>query len=303
MKRRNVISGRAILNGNPNDGFRQTLLEVIAETSIWAPVEGIKPGPVYPGVKRGRPKDIGKLLNGVRIDDNTYAARAIGEAVSATAEFEDFEVWHIWPGTTYDERYHTLLQNLVMIPRALAALADQREDVTEMLKYRAWELYGWRPEGKEIPRRPEAYPSSWGAGIPDLSVTAGGSDGEDDDAVALSEGLGRGWDAEMEEEIAKVERRVPKWLKKPEQINAIILTFYMKLSLNGTVRVTPEQLRNTCESNGVEKFAGNYSQMKNFGVSNHAKVFSELTDGSIVLWEPISNFIRGLFARPEAAEE
>lgn len=55
-------------------------------------------------------------------------------------------VCHIWPGTTYDERYHTLLANLVLIPRILANLSDYFNAVIDVLKYRSYELYGWYPE-------------------------------------------------------------------------------------------------------------------------------------------------------------
>ncbi len=45
---------------------------------------------------------------------------------------------------------------------------------------------------------------------------------------------------------------------------------------------------------GVEKFEGNYNQMKNFGLRNHAKVFQE-NNGYVSLWLPVSTFIKGLY--------
>ena len=268
-------------------------MDIVALNSIWVPMEKVSMGPVYPNVKRGRAKDKGRIINDIRIDDNTYANRAMKEAISKGIKFEDFEVCHIWPGTTYDERYHTLLQNLVLIPRALAGLTDHLDDVINMLKYRAWELYGWRPDGQNIPQKPNYYPSSWGVELLDASTS-----GEDDDVISLEDYLKElDYEDDKEaEEIDKVRRKVPKWYKATDQINSIILNRFMKLSDNGKTCVTREQLKDCVEKDGVRDFMGNYNQMKNFGVNNHAKVFSEDEKKMVRLWEPVSDFIIKLYS-------
>ena len=292
-QKRKIINGRDILTKTLTTPIIITLMDIVAATSIWVPVEKVSSNPVFPNVKKGRAKDKGRIINDLRIDDNTYANRAMKEAISKSIKFEDFEVCHIWPGTTYDERYHTLLQNLVMIPRALAGLTDHLDDIINMLKYRAWELYGWSPEGQSIPQKPDYYPTSWGLGVPDHITTS-----DDEDIISLEDYLEElDYEDDKEaEEIYKVRRRVPKWYNAHDQINSIILDVFMKLSDNGKNPVSREQLKDGAEKRGVKDFMGNYNQMKNYGVNNHAKVFSEDEKKMVRLWEPVKDFIIGIYS-------
>ena len=113
------------------------LINIIAATSIWVNPDRISLSPVYPYTKRGRAKEKGKVVDGIRIDDNTYANVAIKKAISGSIDFKNYRVCHIWPGTTYDERYLTLLANLILIPRILANLSDYFSAVIDVLKYRS----------------------------------------------------------------------------------------------------------------------------------------------------------------------
>ena len=74
---------------------------------------------------------------------------------------KNYAVCHVWPGTCYDERYHTSIANLILVPSAIAGLTDHDPLTTQAIKYRAYELYGWHPEGVERPVRPHGYPSMW----------------------------------------------------------------------------------------------------------------------------------------------
>lgn len=287
-----TINGRDILNSALDDSNKHMLMELVARTSIWVPKENVKPGPIYPKVRRGPKEDKGREINGVRIDDNTYPNVAIKKTISKDVKFEDFEVCHIWPGTTYDERYHTLLQNLVMLPRALAALSDHMEEVISVLKYRAWELYGWHPAGTQTPQKPMFYPTSWGAAVPDMTSAPEKKEIESLEDL-LKEYL---YDDDKEAfEVDKVKRKIPKWLNSPGQVCSTILTQFMQLSEHGMKPVQREKLKNASESHGVSDFMGNFNQMKNFGEKNHAKVFTE-TDHIITLWEPVSDFVKEQFA-------
>lgn len=285
------LNGLDILNQTSFNEIKPAIMDLIAKSSIWVECEKVQPGPIFPEVKRGRSKDKGKIINGIRIDDNTYANRALKEAISKGVKFEDFEVCHIWPGTTYDERYHTLLQNLVLIPRVLAGLSDHMEEAIAMLKFRSWELYGWHPENQEIPQKPDYYPKEWGTLVPNLTTEYG----ED---LASPEDYIKELDYEEDKEaneVDKVKRKVPEWIKKPNQINSTILKTFMKMSKNGKLHITREQLQESALNNGIKDFMGNYNQMKNFGIKNHAKVFTELKDGTVKLWEPIGDFVKDLY--------
>lgn len=92
---------------------------------------------------------------------------------------------------------------------------------------------------------------------------------------------------EIESESIKIHKRVPSWLRKPQQINSQILLNYLKLRNNNDF-VLIENLEKTCKN--IEKFRGNYHGMKNFGEKNHGKVFNEVGD-KIFLWEPVRDFV------------
>jgi hypothetical protein len=139
------------------------LCRLVAGCAYWAPKEGSCKNPVHPTVRRARPgkgEKRGKTGEGGRFDDNSYAKQALKSALKPL-KFEGFAVCHIWPDTCYDERYHTVLANLVLLPSALASLTDHDRRIEQCLQYRSWELYGWHPEDTAQPQRPEGYPDNW----------------------------------------------------------------------------------------------------------------------------------------------
>lgn len=114
-------------------------------------------------VKKGMGKD------GIFYDDNTYANIGIKKALGYDKkEFHEYEVCHIWHKSCYDVRYHTSIVNLVLIPRAIAGLSDFDLDIINLLRYRAFDLYGWFPKSYKIngnnytpkePKKPNNYDS------------------------------------------------------------------------------------------------------------------------------------------------
>lgn len=101
--------------------------------------------------------------------------------------------------------------------------------------------------------------------------------------------------AMIDDEIAKVKRRIPRWIKKPAQINSQILQLFMELSQNNEIPVKRDELQKDFEKDYADPFYINYVQMKNFGPNNHAKVFEEDGWGNIELWKPVADFIVGLY--------
>ncbi len=279
-----TLDGDDIRSLDMFQSIETTLIDLIAYTSIWVSPDKISLEPVYPNVKRGRSNEKGKIINGLRIDDNTYANVAIKKAISNNIEFKNYMACHIWPGTTYDERYHTLLANLVLIPRILANLSDYFSEVIDVLKYRSYELYGWHPDGTGIPQRPPYYPRTWNKFI------------TEQDALAGLENSASSENYLKQKEIDKVKKRVPRWIDNPNQINSKILKLYMSLSENDSFPVSYSDLKEKYELSYGDVFNSNYNQMKNFGTKNHAKVFSEAKDGMISLWGPVADYIRDLFA-------
>jgi len=97
------------------------------------------------------------------------------------------------------------------------------------------------------------------------------------------------------EEIKKIKRRVPKWIKNPNQYNAKILNSFMKLSNNNQFPIVVSTLQKHSGLNS-DIFYKNYNQMKNVGERNHGKVFEE-ENGNIRLWKPVAEFIVSLYER------
>jgi hypothetical protein len=150
---------------------------LVAETGLWASPEVHRrltaengTGTFFPNMRRyraGQGEQRGGRVGEVRLDDNSYANHAIKRAVGIARErLVGFEACHIWPLSCYDERYHTAVANLVLLPRALAGLSDHDEEIRAALQFRAFELYGWYPSDASAPVRPTFYPTEWRAPEP-----------------------------------------------------------------------------------------------------------------------------------------
>jgi len=90
----------------------------------------------------------------------------------------------------------------------------------------------------------------------------------------------------IENEIKKVQNRIPKWFQNKTQFNSRILYAFITLYLKNE-NVTVEDLKK--ESN-VKTFKTNYDQMKIIAPKNHAKIFEEI-DGNVYLWKEIEEYI------------
>ncbi len=156
-------------------GIHLSLL--VAETSLWASPEvhrwlmkenGV--GAYFPNVRRfraGAGERKGEIRGSERLDDNSYANHAIKQATGiGRSKIRNFETCHIWPQSCYDSRCHTVIANLVLLPRPLAGLSDHDLEVQAALQFRAFEIFGWHPPGQSIPSRPYFYPPAWPAPMP-----------------------------------------------------------------------------------------------------------------------------------------
>ena len=94
------------------------------------------------------------------------------------------------------------------------------------------------------------------------------------------------------DEIAKVKRKVPKWMKKTHQYNYLILKAFMDISDYNEHRVSVEELEEYVDIG--QAFLANYNNLKTISEKNHGKVFDEI-DGEVELWEPVAEFIEGVF--------
>jgi hypothetical protein len=151
---------------------------LVAETGLWAHpdvhrylVRENTTGAFFPHIRRyraGQGEKPTQQIGNLYLDNNSYANNAIKRALGISREsLIGFEACHIWPRTCYDERYHTAIANLVLLPRALAGLSDHDTEIERVLQYRAYELYdGWYPKDREAPTKPDVYPTFWREPLP-----------------------------------------------------------------------------------------------------------------------------------------
>lgn len=144
--------------------------KLIAATSIWANKEVHEyllkengTGAWRPNIRRFRKKEKRRTyIDGIFLDDNTYVNKFIKTALGFDQDkFINFEVCHIWENTCYDPRYHSTIANLVLLPRSLAGLSDHNQNISDILKYRSYKLYKWKPSERSEPTRPDNYPNNW----------------------------------------------------------------------------------------------------------------------------------------------
>jgi len=95
-------------------------------------------------------------------------------------------------------------------------------------------------------------------------------------------------------EIDKVIRKLPKWFKKPDNINTRILITFLELEKEFGSSVDYDILSKNCS--GIDTFKTNFAQMKNYGQKNNGKVF-EQTGSLITLWNPIKKYVISEYSR------
>lgn len=92
----------------------------------------------------------------------------------------------------------------------------------------------------------------------------------------------------ISQEIERVEYKIPKWFKNPNQINSQILISFLELQgKKGVVNLS--DLEKACS--GIKTFKPNFVAMKIIAPHNNAKVFEENEKNEISLWEPVEEFV------------
>ena len=90
----------------------------------------------------------------------------------------------------------------------------------------------------------------------------------------------------------KALHRIPKWAKKPTQINHKIIRAYLQLAEKGVV--TYNMLADYCgdKKNAdvyVATFNSNFAQMKFDGEKSHGKVFEVSENGVVTVWDYVAS--------------
>lgn len=81
--------------------------------------------------------------------------------------FKDVQFNHIYPGPKSVAKY-TCLSNIVVTPAFLAKLTDTDESIKYLLKYRAYEIYGYNPDNLEFTTPDDYLNIQWRDFMPKL---------------------------------------------------------------------------------------------------------------------------------------
>lgn len=146
---------------------QRMIIRWIAETARWVDPAIADAVPiVYPKTRRKR----GEEKRGYRADEdlavwrNEPAAsacyRALNVAVNGATpkNVTGGRVCHIYGSSPVLPDHFTRLANLILVPKALESFTEW-EPVRNVLKYRAWELYGYAGPSLDSPHRPASYPA------------------------------------------------------------------------------------------------------------------------------------------------
>ena len=143
-------------------GYGSTVAAVAAHTVFLHPetVAQTKGQALFPIVRDpARRGQIGKLEDGsvVMYDDNTTPTQSFLWA-ARRIKGPDVQYNHLW-GDPRNPRTYTALWNLAVTPAFLAKTTDgsNHPEVLAALRYRAYELFGFYPDGEECPPAPPGY--------------------------------------------------------------------------------------------------------------------------------------------------
>lgn len=109
-------------------------------------------------------------IRGTRLREIVHAGAVVGMYDdNATPEWSLFwthnlvgtrpkgwNIAHVWP-VSKDINAYTHLANLAMVPESFAGLTDKKGPLAAYLKWHAWSIYGWKPEGMPVPAKPVEY--------------------------------------------------------------------------------------------------------------------------------------------------
>lgn len=166
------IDGNDIVSGwmSKNEG---SLFDVIARTAVFCPktvfetVKGNedtayiknKDGVLF--IRRTSDEPKKGWPNGEYIsDDNTYINQTFKKLCGGgRRKYTNFITCHIYGGLSRNPRVFSAVANIVLLPKALAGLSDNCDEVINLLQHRAYELYRWYPkdEGFSIPKYDDKF--------------------------------------------------------------------------------------------------------------------------------------------------
>jgi len=99
----------------------------------------------------------------------------------------------------------------------------------------------------------------------------------------------RSYTSDERTEVAKVQRRLRLWARRPTQINSQILRAFLQARREGIQPVTEDAIRERISD--PSSFESNFAQMKSIAPKNHGKVFEQI-GLEVRVWPPVSTFVQ-----------
>jgi hypothetical protein len=121
------------------------------------------PEAVFPTIRNPRKREQpveseGRIIG--MYDDNTTPRWALlwahGIPGKSKQPTKGWTISHVWDRSK-DINAYTHLANLALLPEYLGSLSDKQGPLTHHLRFHAWHVYRWRPEGSEMPVKPSSY--------------------------------------------------------------------------------------------------------------------------------------------------
>lgn len=91
----------------------------------------------------------------VYLDDNTVINQKF-KSLLHLSNCRNYMTCHIW-NDVYIPEVFSCVANIVLLPTILAGLSDYSQEIKDLLMYRAYELYEWKPQNRSIPVKPADY--------------------------------------------------------------------------------------------------------------------------------------------------
>ncbi len=109
-------------------------------------------GALFPAIRDPKQRRTLGEIAGRRVgfDDNEAAHDAFGWCNPGMPRWRDIQLNHIWPRSTDPDAF-TAPANLCAAPSFLSKLTDHDPTIAALLRRRAFELYGWTPQGESEP--------------------------------------------------------------------------------------------------------------------------------------------------------
>lgn len=155
------LDGREALAGVIRQTAYRNLAQAVASLTIFSHPDTVAQTgakSLFPIVRDARRRGETEERDGrlIGFDDNKAPTDAFLWANEIKRRPQDLQFNHVY-ALSDDVECYTNLANLCVSPAFLAKLTDTNPEITELLKYRVFDLYGWYPNGTRPPTKPDLY--------------------------------------------------------------------------------------------------------------------------------------------------